>query len=54
MPERLAPATAGESFEVIVQSAAQAGVRHALDDPGAVHQSNLVGHHNILELGAPH
>ena len=44
-------ATASESFEVIVHLAAQAGVRHALEDPGAYTQSNLVGHHNILELG---
>jgi UDP-glucuronate 4-epimerase len=47
----LARAVAGESFDVIVHLAAQAGVRHALDDPGAYTQSNLVGHHNILELG---
>jgi UDP-glucuronate 4-epimerase len=47
----LARATGGESFDVIVHLAAQAGVRHALDDPGAYTQSNLVGHHNILELG---
>ena len=47
----LARAAAGESFDVIVHLAAQAGVRHALDDPGAYTQSNLVGHHNILELG---
>ena len=46
----LARAAGGESFEVIVHLAAQAGVRHALDDPRAYTQSNLVGHHNILEL----
>src|SRR5207302_2215698 len=49
--EALARAVADESFEVIVHLAAQAGVRHALDDPFAYTQSNLVGHHNILELG---
>src|SRR5258707_1015841 len=47
----LARAATCESFDVIVHLAAQAGVRHALDDPGAYTQSNLVGHHNILELG---
>ena len=47
----LTRAAGGESFDVIVHLAAQAGVRHALEDPGAYTQSNLVGHHNILELG---
>jgi UDP-glucuronate 4-epimerase len=46
----LTSAVGGESFDVIVHLAAQAGVRHALDDPRAYTQSNLVGHHNILEL----
>ena len=46
----LARAAAGVSFEVIIHLAAQAGVRHALEDPSAYTQSNLVGHHNILEL----
>ena len=46
----LASAAGGESFDAIVHLAAQAGVRHALEDPGAYTQSNLVGHHNILEL----
>ena len=49
--EALSRATGDESFELIVHLAAQAGVRHALDDPFAYTQSNLVGHHNILELG---
>jgi UDP-glucuronate 4-epimerase len=49
-PQALARGTGGESFEVIVHLAAQAGVRHALEDPRAYTQSNLVGHHNILEL----
>jgi UDP-glucuronate 4-epimerase len=43
-------AAAGESYDVIVHLAAQAGVRHALTDPYAYTQSNLVGHHNVLEL----
>lgn len=46
----LTSAVGGESFDVIVHLAAQAGVRHALADPRAYTQSNLVGHHNILEL----
>ena len=49
--EALRRAAASESFEVIVHLAAQAGVRHALEDPSAYTRSNLVGHHNILELG---
>jgi len=46
----LAGAASGESFDVIVHLAAQAGVRYALDHPHAYTQSNLVGHHNVLEL----
>jgi UDP-glucuronate 4-epimerase len=41
---------AGESYDVIVHLAAQAGVRYAIDNPRAYTQSNLVGHHNMLEL----
>jgi UDP-glucuronate 4-epimerase len=41
---------ARESFEVIVHLAAQAGVRYALVDPGSYARSNLIGHHNMLEL----
>ena len=43
-------AVAGESYDVIVHLAAQAGVRYAIDNPRAYTQSNLVGHHNMLEL----
>jgi nucleoside-diphosphate-sugar epimerase len=39
-----------EPFDVVVHLAAQAGVRHALKDPSAYVRSNLVGHHNMLEL----
>ena len=45
----LAAAAAGK-FDVILHLAAQAGVRYALQDPQAYTRSNLVGHHNILEL----
>jgi UDP-glucuronate 4-epimerase len=43
-------AAAGEAYEIIVHLAAQAGVRYALHHPHAYTQSNLVGHHNMLEL----
>ncbi len=43
-------AAAGEGMDVILHLAAQAGVRHALNDPQAYTRSNLVGHHNVLEL----
>jgi UDP-glucuronate 4-epimerase len=39
-----------ETYDVIVHLAAQAGVRYALDHPASYTQSNLVGHHNMLEL----
>jgi len=43
-------AAGDESYDVIVHLAAQAGVRYALDHPATYTQSNLVGHHNMLEL----
>jgi UDP-glucuronate 4-epimerase len=46
----LARAGAGESYDVILHFAAQAGVRHALVDPSAYTTSNLVGQANILEF----
>jgi UDP-glucuronate 4-epimerase len=46
----LAAAVTRESFDVILHLAAQAGVRYALQDPAAYTRSNLVGHHNMLEL----
>ena len=45
----LAAAADGE-FDIILHLAAQAGVRYALIDPVAYTRSNLVGHHNMLEL----
>ena len=45
---------AGEPFDVILHLAAQAGVRYALEDPGAYTRSNLVGHHNVLEFARRH
>lgn len=37
------------SFDVVVNLAAQAGVRYSLENPYAYVDSNLVGFHNILE-----
>lgn len=46
----LTGAVAGDAFDIILHLAAQAGVRYALKDPFSYTRSNLVGHHNILEL----
>jgi UDP-glucuronate 4-epimerase len=48
--EALERAAGREPYDVIVHLAAQAGVRYAIDNPRAYTQSNLVGHHNMLEL----
>ena len=52
-PRALA-AAANERYDVILHLAAQAGVRHALKDPGAYTRSNLVGHQNVLEFARAH
>lgn len=52
--DALTAATAGERYDVILHLAAQAGVRYALEDPRAYTQSNLVGHHNVLEFARHH
>ncbi len=36
-------------FDVVVNLAAQAGVRYSIENPGAYIQSNLIGFYNILE-----
>jgi len=36
-------------FDVVVNLAAQAGVRYSIDNPGAYIESNLIGFYNILE-----
>ena len=46
----LLAALGASKVERIVHLAAQAGVRHSLDNPAAYVRSNLVGHANILEL----
>ncbi|WPV00218.1 NAD-dependent epimerase [Mucilaginibacter sp. cycad4] len=38
-----------ERFDVIVNLAAQAGVRYSIENPGAYMQSNLVGYLNVIE-----
>ena len=40
----------GERIDAILHLAAQAGVRHSIDNPRAYVQSNLVGHVEVLEL----
>src|ERR1700749_2289281 len=49
-PGAINHAASGESYDIILHLAAQAGVRHALKDPGAYTRSNLVGHQNVLEF----
>jgi UDP-glucuronate 4-epimerase len=48
--EALAASAGPDGYDVIIHLAAQAGVRYALDNPGAYTRSNLVGHQNMLEL----
>jgi UDP-glucuronate 4-epimerase len=48
--DALAAAVAGETFDLILHLAAQAGVRYAIQSPMAYTHSNLVGHHAMLEL----
>ena len=43
-------ALAGERIDRIVHLAAQAGVRHSIENPRAYARANLLGHLNILEL----
>jgi len=38
-----------EKFDIIVNLAAQAGVRYSIENPDVYIQSNIVGFHNILE-----
>ena len=40
---------AEEKFAVVVNLAAQAGVRYSITNPGAYIESNLIGFYNILE-----
>ncbi|MCQ2345086.1 MAG: GDP-mannose 4,6-dehydratase [Paludibacteraceae bacterium] len=40
---------AQERFDIVVNLAAQAGVRYSIDNPGAYIESNLIGFYNIME-----
>lgn len=40
----------GENFDVVLNMAAQAGVRYSLENPSAYVQANMVGFGNVLEL----
>ncbi len=40
---------ASEKFDIVVNLAAQAGVRYSIENPDAYIQSNLIGFYNILE-----
>ena len=43
-----------EKFDVVVNLAAQAGVRYSIENPGAYIESNIVGFYNILEACRHH
>lgn len=47
--EALTKALAGEKIRKVIHLAAQAGVRHSIENPQVYIQSNLVGHANVLE-----
>jgi UDP-glucuronate 4-epimerase len=47
-------AVGDERFDVILNLAAQAGVRYGLIEPASYTRSNLVGHQNILEFARHH
>ena len=38
-----------EKFDIVVNLAAQAGVRYSIENPDAYIQSNIIGFYNILE-----
>ncbi|NJC34098.1 UDP-glucuronate 4-epimerase [Sphingomonas jejuensis] len=48
--DALSRATDGTAIDRIVHLAAQAGVRHSIDNPHAYVRANMVGHLNVLEL----
>lgn len=47
--ERLVELFASEQFDIVVNMAAQAGVRYSIDNPKVYMQSNVMGFFNILE-----
>ncbi len=52
--QQLSPLFATEKFDVVINLAAQAGVRYSLTNPHAYVESNLVGFVNILEACRHH
>lgn len=48
--DSLAAAVSGRNVTRIIHLAAQAGVRHSIENPHSYARSNLVGHLNMLEL----
>ena len=53
-PETVEALFSRESFNVVVNLAAQAGVRYSIDHPDAYIRSNLIGFYNILEACRRH
>jgi len=45
---------AEEQFDIVVNLAAQAGVRYSIDNPDAYIESNIIGFYNILEACRQH
>lgn len=48
--DRLAATPGAREAELVIHLAAQAGVRHSIDNPFAYARANLVGHLSVLEL----
>ena len=48
-PETVSSLFSAHSFDVVVNLAAQAGVRYSIENPDAYIRSNLIGFYNILE-----
>ena len=44
----------GNHFDIVVNLAAQAGVRYSIENPDAYIQSNMIGFYNILEACRHH
>ena len=53
-PETVGSLFSAHSFDVVVNLAAQAGVRYSIENPDAYIRSNLIGFYNILEACRHH
>lgn len=53
-PETVGSLFSAHSFDVVVNLAAQAGVRYSIENPDAYIRSNLIGFYNILEACRRH